>query len=486
MIARILLFVSLALSTGLAADRDLARWENSLVTLEVNSEGYSYIQPWARQSRTVQKSGVVMKNHLVLTTADQMGNLLLVRLQKGGRGKWYSGRLVWIDYHSNLALVTTEDEDFWKGLQPATLMSKIPLSGESRLLRWRGGQIEARKMEINRPIIRTGKLTFVDVMHLELDGEVQGIGWSEPIIDGGNIIGLVSEQSGTGGLAIPAPFIKRVLDARAKGDYPGLGFFNFYWQRAENPATLTYLKRESTEQGVIVIESMAKINEEPILKPKDVILEIAGFEIGPEGDYQDPVYGRIMLEALGTRNVWAGDEVPMKIWRDGELMNLRYKLPRAEFKEEMIPDEVFDEPPQYLIAGGLVFQPLTVPYLKSWGADWQRSAPFRLAYLKQSVPKDKREAIVILSMILPDPFNLGYQSVRNVIVHEVNGRPIVHLQDVEEALKTPKDGFHIVTFAEGESPGKIVLDAADTDAATRRIIRTYGIQEDRLVLPATE
>lgn len=482
MMFRICLALSLIVpaATGSAAS-DLASWEKSLVSLEVNRQGYDYTQPWTRSSLSVSKSGVVIDTKLILTTADQMNDLVIVRLQKGGRGKWYSGELVWKDYHANLALVTCANDEFWKGLKSASFMKKTPLEGEARLLRWRTGSLEARKMEINRPVIQPGKLTFIDLMHLEMDGDVTGIGWSEPVIDGGRMIGLMSEQSSSGGLVIPGPFIQRILDARDSGNYRGLGFFNFFWQRAENPATLKALKLDSTDQGVIVIKSIAKLNQDPILKPKDVILEIDGNVIGPEGDYQDPVYGRIMLEALGSRDVWAGDEVPMKIWRDGKLMEINYKLPKAVYAEETIPDQNFDAPPEYLIAGGFVFQPLNLPYLKSWGANWQRSAPFRLAYLKQSLPEDDREAIVILSMVLPDPYNLGYQSTRNLIVHEVNDEKIVHLDDIEEALKNPVNGYHIIKFSEGDTPGRVILDAAELDSATQRIIQRYGIENARYI-----
>jgi hypothetical protein len=487
MILRILLLASLVVPSAFCAGaNDLSAWERSLVSLEINREGYDFTQPWTRSSVTVPKSGVVIDSKLILTTADQLNDLVMVRIQKGGRGKKYAGELVWLDYHANLALITCADDEFWNGLRKASFMKKIPLEGDVRLLRWRDGKLEARKMEINRPVIRPGKLTFIDLMHLEVDGDVQGIGWSEPVIDGGRMIGLMSEQTGTGGLLIPAPFIQRILEARKDGDYPGLGFFNFFWQRAENPATLKSLKLDSTDQGVIVIKSIAKLNEESILKPKDVILEVAGYEIGPEGDYQDPIYGRIMLEALASQKVWAGDEVPMKIWRDGKEMDIKYKLPKAEYKDEMIPDQNFDEPPQFLIAGGFVFQPLNLPYLKSWGGDWQRSAPFQLAYLKQAVPDDEREAIVILSMVLPDQFNVGYQSVRNLIVHEVNGEKIVRLKDIEEALKHPEDGYHIIKFSEGDSPGRIILDAEEMDRATQRIIRQYGIEKDRHIVPVVE
>ncbi len=468
-----------------AASGDLASWERSLVTLEINRQGYNYIQPWTRRSQSAQKSGVVLGPRTILTTAEQMNDLLTVRIQKGGRGKWYPGKLEWIDYHANLALVTSEDAELWTGLKAASLMSKIPLTGEARVLRWREGKLEARKMEINRARIQTGRQTFIDLLHLELDGEIQGIGWSEPVIDGGRIIGLMEQQESGGGLAIPAPFIKSILDARAKDAYPGLGFFNFYWQKAENPETLTALKLDNTDHGVIVIQPLAKLGEASVLKPRDVILEIAGFEIGPEGDYQDPIYGRTMLEALATRGRWAGDEVPMKIWRDGKLMDIKYKLPKAEFAAETIPDKVFDQAPEYLIAGGFVFQLLNVPYLESWGADWQRRAPFRLAYLKQAIPTEKQEAVVVLSLVLPDPYNLGYQDIRGLLVRKINGRKIVRLTDVEAALQAPDEGFHVIEFAPGDSPGKIVLKAEALPSATARVLQRYGIQQNKFFADAS-
>ena len=467
-----------------AASGDLKNWEHSLVTLEIDRQGYNYIQPWSRRSQSAQKSGVVLGPKTILTTAEQLNDLISVRIQKGGRGKWYTGKLEWIDYHANLALITSDEADLWTGLKPAALMPKIPLSGEARVLRWREGKLEARKMEINRARIETGRLTFIDLLHLELDGEVQGVGGSEPVIDGGKIIGLMESQESGGGLAIPAPFIKSILDARAKNAYPGLGFFNFFWQKAENPETLTALKLKSTDHGVIVIQPMAKLGEASVLKPRDVILNIDGFEIGPEGDYQDPIYGRIMLEALATRGRWAGDEVPMTIWRDGQEMTIKYKLPKGSFADETIPDKVFDQAPEYLIAGGFVFQPLSVPYLESWGADWQRRAPFRLAYLKQAIPTEKQEAVVVISLVLPDPYNLGYQDIRGLLVRKINGQKIVHLTDVEAALKEPKNGFHVLEFAPGDSPGKVVLGADTLAPATARVLKRYGVDQYKFIVTA--
>ncbi len=42
--------------------------------------------------------------------------------------------------------------------------------------------------------------------------------------------------------AIPASFIQSILDARKQDRYHGLGYFHFYWQGAQNPASLARLE----------------------------------------------------------------------------------------------------------------------------------------------------------------------------------------------------------------------------------------------------
>ena len=84
-------------------------WERSVVTLEVSRKQYDYYQPWTRKTSRAQKTGMVLDNHQILTTADELFDRTLVRLQKGGRGRWFTGEVLWIDYVANLALVTTAE-----------------------------------------------------------------------------------------------------------------------------------------------------------------------------------------------------------------------------------------------------------------------------------------------------------------------------------------------------------------------------------------
>ena len=463
------------------AQKERSPWASSVVRLDINRHNYNYFQPWSRRVSANQKFGLVVGKREIVTTANLLYNHTLLRLQKGGRGQWYTGRVTWIDYHANIALVTVDEDLFWEGLKPAKLATEVPDSGAAELVRWNSGRFEVRKLDINRLQIRKGQLTFIDMLHLELDSEINGVGWSEAITIGDKVIGLTISQARNKCIAIPSSFIQSVLTAQSEGNYRGMGFFNFFWQQSENPTTLDYLKLNGEKRGVIVTQVPNLPGDNNTLKPKDILLEIDGNTIDTLGDYNDPVYGPMMLENLATRNHWAGDEIPMKIWRDGKEQEITYKLPKADYDNELIPTALYDVPPEYVMAGGLVFQPMTVPYLMSWGNDWQRRAPVRLIHYKGQPPTEDRPRLVVLSTVLPDPYNLGYQSYRFLVVDKINGKRISRIDQLTSAFENSDGDYHIVEFEQGEPVERIILDAKRLDAATQRVMLRYGLNESSVI-----
>ncbi len=484
-LSRFAAVVALLVATETAkAAPDASPWERSVVTIEVTRKQYDYFQPWSKRMESVQKNGVVVGPRQILTTAEHMNDTALLRVQKGGHGTWWNGQVQWIDYHANLALVTATDAKLWDGLEAVTLADPIPAKGSAQLARWRNGQLETHKAELNRLIVKHAKLSFIDHVQLELDSEISGAGWAEPVISGRKLFGLVCSQDGINCTAIPAPFIKSILDAQKKGPYRGLGYFDFVWTRAENPNTLKFLKLEGEPRGVIILDTPSLATNSAPLRPRDLILQIDGFEIDVEGNYKDPAYGNLLLENLSTRNRWAGDSVRLKILRDGKPLDVNYTLPKAKYTDELVPEEIFDREPEYLVAGGLVFQPLTEPYLRSWGGDWRRKAPFRLSYYTQDKPTARRPSRILLSLVLPDPYNLGYQDYRFLVVDQVNGQPVSKLSDVQSALAKPSGGYDVIQFARGEAVRRMVLDAEGIEDATHRVMQRYGIDRDLVVDPA--
>ncbi|PYM15054.1 MAG: hypothetical protein DME18_05210 [Verrucomicrobia bacterium] len=461
-------------------------WERSLVSVEINRKQYDYFQPWAKRVQTVTKAGLLIGPREILTTADGLDDRTLVRVQKGGRGQWSSAEVKWADYPANIAVVTSADEKFWAGLKPAGLADPVRKDEEIQIIRWRAGNLEVRKAEFSRFTVSHPNMSDAVHVQLELSSEIDGVGWSEVAIAGSKVVGLVFSQSGNQLQVLPSPFVRSILEARKKGHYKGLGYFDFTWQPAENPETLDYLKLEGEKRGVVVIDAPKKSGVEPVVRPRDVLLQVDGFDIDTQGDYLDPDYGHLLLENISTRNKWAGDPVRLKIWRDGRAQDVVYRLPKAEDAARLVPEAPFDQEPEYLIAGGLVFQPLTKNYLRSWGQDWERRAPFRLAYFRNQDPAPERPAIVILSQVLPDIFNLGYQESRQLVLEKVNGQKVNYLSDLQQALQKPANGFHTLELMKGDTLQRIVLDAATLEAATKRVLDRYGIGEEHVIISSAK
>ena len=107
---------------------------------------------------------------------------------QGGRGKQYIARPRWIDYYSNLAVLTVEDAAFWTGLQPVQLLETLPLSGNLQVYRWRSGRIEARAAEIIRLYVGSSKMSYIQHLKLAASSEIDSAGWAEVVIHAGRLI----------------------------------------------------------------------------------------------------------------------------------------------------------------------------------------------------------------------------------------------------------------------------------------------------------
>jgi hypothetical protein len=144
----------------------------------------------------------------------------------------------------------------------------------------------------------------------------------------------------------------------------------------------------------------------------------------------------------------------------------------------LIPEDRLSTPPPYLMAGGLVFRELDVPYLQAWGKDWEASIPSYLRTLfklQGESPTPEQQRLIILADVFPDEYNLGYHDLSQKIVKSVNGYPIDSIKKMEQAFQHPLDGFHVIEFMPCYGMNKVILDAAHFDEATSVIMEKYQI-----------
>jgi len=81
--------------------------------------------------------------------------------------------------------------------------------------------------------------------------------------------------------------------------------------------------------------------------------------------------------------------------------------------------------------------------------------------------------------VLPDPYNIGYQDQKFLVIEKANGQPVHRLSELREALQKSVNGFHVFEYTRGESLQRIVVRAGDSERqATQRVLKRYGITEE--------
>ena len=106
---------------------------------------------------------------------------------------------------------------------------------------------------------------------------------------------------------------------------------------------------------------------------------------------------------LGYRYI--GDKIKLDIRRDGKPKTVEVELKKWS---PLVPRSRYDEPPQYFVYGGLVFQTLTRDYLTTWDKWWNKAPKEFLNYYYLGYRTAEQHEVVILTQILADEINVGY------------------------------------------------------------------------------
>lgn len=451
-----------------------------IVSVRVTGQDWNWRVPWEKQApwtRTV--TGLVVPGRKILVASTAFGNHLLVEAQKLGSEARTVARVELVDQEGPLALVAVDDPAFWEGLEPLPLAERAPGEGEVTILRWqRSGLLDSYPGTVRQ--VRSGRhgLSQTSLLTLEIGTSTDGLGESEVVVAKGRVAGLVTGRSGDAYDALAAPVLAQFLEGAAKGEWRSFARAGLAWQDLTNPALREALGLAPGETGIRLTRVAAYGSAGGILKPGDVVLEMGGAKIDPTGYYEHPLYGRMLFALLFSDGRRPGETMPVRVLRDGQRLDLQLPLRPMRPEQARVPPYVFGRGPDYVVVGGLMFEELTRPYLGAWG-DWARRAPPRLLVAVDREPEGvgaEPKRVVLLSSILPDAANLGYQELRDLIVERVNGRPIDSLADLRRAFASPEGRFHIVEFLAGQTTARLVLDVTEAQAAAARLEQAYGVE----------
>jgi PDZ domain len=451
----------------------------SVVSVRITGQEWNWRTPWAKQApwnRVV--TGLVVPGPRVLVASSAIGNHLLIEVQKLGRDERWPARVRLADSEGPLALLEVDDPSFWAGLAPLDLAGAVPVSGEVKVHRWlRSGQFDAATANVRQVRAARHGQSRVSLPSLEMTSAMEG-GDSEVVVGAaGQALGLVTTRAGDTLTAIASPILRQFLADAEQPTYPGFARAGLAWQETTNPALRESLGLRPSEGGVRLTRVLPHGSGAGVLETGDVLLSAGGVDIDATGQYEHPVYGRLSCALLFTEGHRPGDALELGILRNRERLSVRVTLRRMLPEQEEVPPYVIGRGPDYAVVAGLVFQELTVPYLTASSEGGRRPAPRLLIAVDRegAVPDPARPRLVVLTSVLPDAANLGFQDLRDLIVTTVNGTPIGRLEDLRRAFASPVGSFHVVEFLPGQGPGRLVLDVAEAEASQDRVRNLYAV-----------
>jgi hypothetical protein len=292
-----------------------------------------------------------------------------------------------------------------------------------------------------------------------------------PVTLNGKLLGILTSYDSKDQICdVVAPEILRIFLEDAKdGTYDGFPSLGISTVLTEDPQFRKYLGLNDSQGGLYISRVLPKSAADTAgLKEGDVLLAVDGKPIDRRGYYESERYGRLFWSHLVRGSKLVGEKVALLIVRDEKEETIEAVLARPT--DPLIPTNMYDKAPPYLIKGGLVFQELSRSYLEAFGKEWEARAPLDLLDALNT-PEDYEEGrkrLIFLSRVVPTPATIGYDRVSNLIVEEVNGRKIEDMNSLAEAFKNPVDGVHSVRI--NDVPYVLYLDAALSDLVDQRLL----------------
>ncbi|MEO0447649.1 MAG: PDZ domain-containing protein [Verrucomicrobiota bacterium] len=457
----------------------------SVLRVNATSQPYNFFRPWEKVDPTTRSGlGALLPGNRVLVTAEMVSDSTYIELEKADTGEKTPAMVVGLDYEVNLALLAPSNgtSDFFDGMIPLPLDTSVLV----------GDEVEVWQLESNgtsasteATVIKVGiGKYFVDgsyYLNYVLRGSLpyRAGSFTLPVVKGEKLIGLLLSYSSKEqtSVIISAPIIDHFLRDLEDGAYEGFPNLGIGYTPTLDEQFRKYLQLTKEDGGVYVRRvTPGGTAAEAGFEVGDVILKVDGNAIDARGDYEHPDYGRLNFSHLVRGEPNVGEVKEIEVLRNGERMTIDLKLSRKKPDDYLIPPYMFDRGPRYLILGGLIFQELTLPYLKSWGEKWPTRAPLKLvhAHANQTDYEEAgREKMVILSVTVLTPATVGYDRLSNLMVTKVNGYAINSLADLKAALDHPEDDIHRIEF--DDFPRVIFVDAKMASAVNSQFPAQLGI-----------
>jgi hypothetical protein len=234
------------------------------------------------------------------------------------------------------------------------------------------------------------------------------------------------------------------------------------------------------QSGILINKVYPDSPAKGVIEAGDVLLSIEGKKIENDGTIEFRQGERTYFGYLMQKKQ-INDSVVFEMLRNGRVRTGNVVLTKPIDYERLVQNERYDKPPTYYIAGGLVFETLTLNYLMEYGSekDWYLNAPKDLInFYINGEPTEGQREIVVLVKVLADEINIGYHDFVDAVISSVNGLKISRIGDLIKGFENNKSEYHVIEDIRGF---KMILDRKKVDESGERILKKYKIGADRSI-----
>jgi S1-C subfamily serine protease len=356
----------------------------AVVKLLVTFQEPDWVNPWS--NKTAQRStgsGCVIRRHdkggggVILTAAHVVANATFIQVQLANSPEKHVGKVVSVLHEVDLALV--EVQEGLEDVEPVPL----PLGKEVRLPKLRekvyvlgfpvgGNDLSITEGVVSRIEVQSYSHSHARALAVTVDAAINSGNSGGPVLSQttGGLVGVAFQgYAGSSvenqGHMVPAPVVDRFLrgweaDKDAAQKEPRLPSLGVHLQLLNSPSLRKFLKMRDGQTGVMVTHVEHGSSAEGTLQSGDVLMEVDGVKLANDGSSVFLGQRLAMVAILQARFI--GDEVPIKLLRDGEEMT---KVVTLKALRQLVPRGQYDIRPPFVLVGGLLFQPLSLEYLQS-------------------------------------------------------------------------------------------------------------------------
>ncbi len=437
-----------------------------------------YECPWQSVApRGSTGSGVIVARNRILTGAHVVANSTFVQVQKQDDVAKVPAKVLAISHDCDLALLELDDTTFTRGIKPAQIGELPRLREAVQVVGYPigGEEVSITEGVVSRIEVQRYEHSQRHLLAVTVDAAINEGNSGGPVFARGKVVGIAFQalpDAENIGEMVPAPIIERFLAGVQKSKDPQVPGIGISTQPLENPALRAYLGMQPAHSGVLITAVQFGSSAWGHFQVGDVLMALDGLRIADNGTVRYRGRYRCQFDAvIGDHH--CGDVVAAVVLRAGKVVRLRMVMQPMAW---LVPRIEFDRRPMWFLYGGLVFQRLTAEFLRIWGEHWWDKAPKELLHLYYSgLRKPEQQEVVVLSHVLADAVNVGYEPFANDVVAQVNGKRPVDMRDFVQCMDAAK-GEVVLKLSSGST---VLLDSATAKAAMPRILRQYHVPGDR-------